>query len=510
MSENSRTKNAKRNIYSGIIKQLTQIILPFITRTVLLYTLGVQYQGLSSLFTSILQVLNLTDLGFSSAVIYVLYKPITENDNEAICAIVNFLKVVYRYVGFIILGVGLILSFFLPSLISGDYPKDINIYILFYIYLFNAVISYWLFAYKSALLTAMQREDLVSNVYSVTSTIIKLVQLIILLIVPNYYLYILVVPVSTIANNLLLQYYSVKHFPKVIPQGKLSIDTKNTLKKQMSGIIVNRIGDVARNGFDNIFLSVILGLTVVAVYSNYYYVYSALYGLTLTISRAVQASVGNSIAKESRDKNYKDLLKFNFIYSWFTGWCTVCMCCLYQPFMNIWMKGNPDMLLSNFNMVLFCIYFYAINMNNVRNLYISGAGLFWELRVWYIAEAIGNIALNWCLGYWLGVSGILLATIITIFGFNFITRTNVLFKEYFKRSTREFYKKNLYYFIVLCIATGITYFVSEMIPFYGFVGLIIKGIICIVIPNVVFVLLFIKTEEFNDGMVLIKSLISKR
>ena len=509
MANNSRIENAKRNIFSGILKQVALIILPFITRTVLLYTLGVQYQGLSSLFTSILQVLNLADLGFSSAVIFVLYEPIAENDTRTICAIINFLKRIYTYVGFIILGLGVVLSFFLPNLITGSYPKDINIYILYYIYLGNSVISYWLFAYKSALLTAMQREDLVSNIYSVTSTIIKIIQLVILLVVPNYYIYIIIVPISTVINNLLLQYYSLKYFPDIIPKGELSKSTKEVLKKQISGIVVNRIGDVARNGFDNIFLSALLGLTVVAIYSNYYYVYSALYGFTLTISNAVQASVGNSIVKESKDKNYNDLVKFNFMFSWLTGWCTVCMCCFYQPFMEIWMHNDIKMMLSDFNMILFCIYFYAINMNNVRNLYVNGAGLYWELKWWYILEAIGNILLNWCLGYYFGITGILIATIITIVLFNYIARTVVLFREYFKMKPIKFFKRNIYYIIVLFFTTIATYAICQRVFIGGFTGLVVRLLICIFVSNGLFIIFYVKTEEFKESVSFIWKVLKK-
>ena len=89
--QESRTKNTKRNLYSGFIKQIAGIILPFITRTIVLYTLGAQYQGISSLFNSILHVLNLADLGFSTAVIYVLYKPIAEDDKEA-----SFVRFAFR------------------------------------------------------------------------------------------------------------------------------------------------------------------------------------------------------------------------------------------------------------------------------------------------------------------------------------------------------------------------------------------------------------------------------
>ena len=139
--ENKRITNTKRNIISGVLRQCINIVLPFVVRTIIIYTLGEVYQGLSSLFTSILHVLSLTDLGFTSAVVYILYKPIADCDEPKICSIMAYLKKVYFVIGLVILGLGLALLPFLPNLIAGDYPPNINIYVLYLIYLINSVVS---------------------------------------------------------------------------------------------------------------------------------------------------------------------------------------------------------------------------------------------------------------------------------------------------------------------------------------------------------------------------------
>lgn len=505
----SRTKNTTRNIYSGILKQALNTILPFFVRTIILYRLGEQYQGLSSLFNSILHVLNLADLGFSTAVVYILYKPVAENDKNAVRAIIAYLQKIYRVVGISILGAGLVLLPFIPKLISGTYPEDINLYVLYLIYLINTVISYFCFAYKSALLNAVQRDDLVSKASMLTTSGVRILQIAALLVFPNYYVYVLLIPISTILNNLLLQMFSKRYFPEYYPEGNVSKDILKVFKKQLGGIVINRVGDVARNSFDSIIISMTLGLTMVAVYDNYYYIYNAIYGIALVLTHAMQASVGNSIVKESIDKNYKNLKTFTFIFTWFTGWCTICLCCLYQPFMYIWMGGNETMILSDFNMVLFCLYFYSITMNNTRNLYLNGNGLYWECRVWYICEAIGNLVLNFVLGYFLGVTGVILATIITIFVFNFIARTNILFKKYFKFSPKGFYFTHTLYFVVVMIAMVTTYALCSLVTIGGILGLMIRFMICAAVPNVVFLGISFKTAEFKTAFSYVKKLVTK-
>ena len=165
-----RTKNASRNILFGIILKIYQIAVPFLMRTAMIYFMGVQYLGLNSLFTSVLQVLNLAELGVGSAMVYSMYKPIAEDDTKKICALMKLYRLYYRVIGFVIGGVGLVLTPFVPKLISGDVPSGLNIYILYLMNLAATVLSYWLFAYKNSLLQAHQRVDVVSKITLVTNT----------------------------------------------------------------------------------------------------------------------------------------------------------------------------------------------------------------------------------------------------------------------------------------------------------------------------------------------------
>lgn len=492
----TRTQNTIRNFSSGLIKQILNIILPFVIRTIVIYYLGAEYQGLSGLFTSILQMLSLTELGFSTAVVFALYKPISEKNIGLICALVNYLNKVYKIVGIVVLGVGLALLPFLEELITGYVPENINIYILYLIYLFNTVLSYWLFAYKSALLTAMQREDIVSNIQTVTTVSIRIIQIIILMLFKNYYVYILVMPIGTIANNILLQIYSHKLFPQIIPNGKVPDSIRENLNIQIKALLISKIADTARNSLDNIIISSFIGLSAVAVYDNYLYIYSGIRGFFLVLVSAMQASVGNSLVEESVDKNYKDFNKFTFLIMFFTGWSTVCLFCLYQPFMQIWMSGKEKMLLPFSGMSLFCVYFYIINMNNTVNLYLHGNGFYWQCRWWYVLEAVMNLGLNVLLGYVWKINGILLATIITLFAFNFMPRTAVIFRDYFKRCKKEFLLSHFIYFIITVIVALVTAIIVSSMPASGLIEFVIKSIAVAFISAILLTILYIKNQYF--------------
>ena len=216
-----RTKNATRNIVWGFLEKFLSVLLPFICRTVLIKTLGAEYLGLSSLFTSILQVLSISELGFGSAIVFSMYKPIAEDDNDTICALLNVYRKIYYVVGGAILVIGLALTPALPHLISGSYPDDINLFILYYIYLFNTAVSYFLYAYKQALFSAFQRNDLISKRTMVINVLMYLFQIGVLFAFRNYYVYAILIPVATLATNLANAYLANKMFPQLNAKGNL-------------------------------------------------------------------------------------------------------------------------------------------------------------------------------------------------------------------------------------------------------------------------------------------------
>ena len=208
-----RTKNATRNIIFGIILKIYQILVPFLMRTAMIYFMGVQYLGLNSLFSSILQVLNLAELGVGSAMVYSMYKPIAEDDETTICSLMQLYKTYYRVIGLVIAIVGVVLTPFVPNLIKGSIPDELNIYVLYLLNLAATVFSYWLFAYKNSILQAHQRTDIVSKVTLITNTIQYGIQILVLLLLKDYYVYVFVALLTQILTNITTAIVSNKLYP---------------------------------------------------------------------------------------------------------------------------------------------------------------------------------------------------------------------------------------------------------------------------------------------------------
>ena len=495
----NRTKNATRNIVAASVNKMIHLVFPFIIRAVIIQVLGVEFLGLSSLFASILQVLNLAEMGFSSAITYSMYKPIVDKDIKTICALMNLYKKIYRIVGAVILLIGIAVMPFLPALINGSVPENINIYALYVIYLFNTVFTYCFFAYKSALINAHQRNDVVSNVYTVTSLLQFVAQIVVLLTTKNFYLYVVVQCVTTIMNNVLVAIIAERKYPDYSCAGEVTKEQKKEIRKKVAGLLVQKVCATTRNSLDSIFISAMVGLTAVAIYSNYYTIMIAIIGIMGIVNSAITPSVGNSIVTESEQKNYNDMNKFNFIYMWISGWLTACLICLYQPLMELWM-GKENMFPFEI-VILFCIYFYSLKMGDIRFIYSDARGLWYENRYRAIAESIANVILNLVLGYFFGVPGIIIGTLVSLLVINFGYGSQILFKHYFvKQKISEYFLRHGTYAFVTLIICIVMYFLCSLINVDGILGLIIKGGLCAIVPNMMYYVIYCRSEMYKEAM----------
>lgn len=301
----NRTKNAARNMVYGIVLKLYQIIVPFLMRTAMIYFMGVQYLGLNSLFTSILQVLNLVELGVGSAMVYSMYRPIAEDNKEEICALMRLYRLYYRIIGMAIGILGIMVLPFLPYLIEGEIPNDVNIYILYLLNLGSTVLSYWLFAYRNCLLNAHQRNDVINKIMMATTTVQYALQLIVLCFLKDYYLYLIILLVTQAANNIITAIITMKMYPNYRPGNKLSSNTIKKINRRIKDLFTAKIGGVVVNSVDTLVISAFLGLELLAIYQNYFYILNSIAGFITIIFSACTAGIGNSLVIESKEKTFK-------------------------------------------------------------------------------------------------------------------------------------------------------------------------------------------------------------
>lgn len=504
-----RTKNATRNIMFNGMSQMMNMLVPFIMRSIILNFLGMEYLGLGGLFRSILSILNLAELGVGSTMVFSMYKPIAEDDTDTICALMKLYRKFYRIIGLVILTVGLILTPFLPNLINGEVTADVNIYVLYYMNLGSTVLSYWMFAYKNCLLSAHQRGDISSKVAIVVHLTEYVLKILVLILFRNYYIYLAIQIISQVANNLFVALRVSKKYPDYSPRGDLPKEKVHSIAGRVRDLFTSNFSYVVSNSADTLVISSFLGLTVLAIYQNYYFILSSLKTMIEVIVGACLAGIGNSLVTESSEKNYKDFKKMTILFGWLMSVSGPMLLCMYQPFMHIWM-GEENMLEFGY-VICFVVYFYSIGMNKLANMFKDAAGI-WKIDKWRpLTAALVNLALNLVTVNWIGLYGVLLSTVVSIVFIQIPWIFHNLFKvvfphEYLWEYVRMFISIVVIEFIC-CVAS---WFVCSYISMGVWPTFFINACICFVIANIIFFAVYGRNDMFKESVAQIKRVVLRR
>ena len=492
--KNERTKNAMRNMLFGGMLKLYQVIMPFAMRTIIIYTLGSEYAGLTGLFRSILQVLNLAELGVGSAMVFSMYRPIANNDTDTICALMRLYKIYYHLIGIVVAIIGCVITPFLPRLIKSDLPSGVNLYLLYGMNLCASIMSYWLFAYRSSILYAHQRTDISSKVVIITDTIKYIIQIAILLLLKNYYFYIFAILFTQIISSTWVALLSKKLFPQFEPHGRLEKHEVRELNRRIIDLFTSKLGVVIVGSVDAIVISAFLGLNSLAVYQNYFYPINAVMGMLTIVYQSCTAGIGNSIITESQEKNYKDFTRLLFITVWITCFSSTCILALIQPFMKLWV-GEKLMLPFGIGICL-TVYFFIYEINALLNLYKDAAGMWRKDRFRPLFTGIVNLGLNIMLVRCWGLYGIILSTVFSMLFVGMPWLLKNLFSELFDREyLGKFLATLLKYTLISLLICSFTTYLAHFCSENTIVEMLIRLVICIIVSNLLFVIIFHGSDE---------------
>ncbi len=489
-----RAEKSVRNIVVGAINTIVWIGFPFVFRTIIIYVLGKEYLGLNNLFSSILEVLNVVDIGLGNAIQASIYKPIANKEYDKVSALLKLYRNIYRIIGISIMVISFGLLPFLKYLINGTYPNDVNIYIHFMLYATNSALSYTFFAYSSILITANQRMDLTSGVALVSKLFTSILQLITLLYFKDITLYVLCNVLCTALQNVFNYIVAKKYFPQYSCRGKVDEEEKEKLFKDVVGLIMQRVGNTLSLSLDTIVISSFLGLTEVAIYSNYNFVTRSIGIFMDLFFSAIIASIGNSIVEESLEKNKKDFDELSFLNFWLVGWCTICIACMIQNFEWLWTSGT--IMTTNFVAILIAVKFYVTFIRKIVSTYKDALGLWYVDKFRPLIGGIFNLIFNIILVKLIGISGVVISTILSYVIIEIPWENHTLFKCYLKNNVKQYYINYLYILFCTVISGVTTYLICK--PFgYKIADMCVRLVICIIVPNLIFYLLNFKRTEFH-------------
>ena len=497
-----RTDKSIKNAVVAIISNVILIIIGFISQAIFKNTLGQDYLGLNGLFTSIVSMLGIVELGLGTALIYHLYKPVAENDINKITALMRFYKISYRIIALTIIMAGLLLMPFLHFFVDTD--LNINIYYIFGLFVVESAFSY-LLSYKRSILYANQENYIVNVIHIMYVVSMNVTQILILLGTKNYVLYLWIKILFRIIENIVVTIVANKRYPYIKGSEKNKIDDeiRNDIILKVKGLIIHKIGSYLVLGTDNIIISKFLNLAIVGMYTSYTMITAGIKNLFSQVFYSITASVGNLLVMD-KDKAYdiyKNMLFMNF---WLSGFCSISFYIISEPFVTLWL--GKKFVLSQFAVVVLMINLYLDTYGYTIGAFKSAAGIFHEDRWIPFIQSIINIVVSIVLAQIWGLAGVITGTIVSQMILFFYSYPVFVYKKLFNKRIGVFYKETLKYFVVFLLVFLASFGISKMIMTDVIIWrLIINIFTCIVVPNVLLYWFFRKTSEFTYFITIIKS-----
>ncbi|MEG1312347.1 MAG: oligosaccharide flippase family protein [Romboutsia sp.] len=492
-----RIQNSLKNFTSGLGTMVISNVLAFVARTVFIAILDKSYLGVNGLLTNILSMLSLAELGIGTAINFSLYKPIAEEDDNKIALLMNFYKKAYRYIGIVVFLVGLVLMMFLDFIVK-DQGEVKNLKLIFLIYLINTSYSYFM-THKVTLLNAYQKSYILAPINIIFNIITTIAQIIILIVTKNYIAYLIINMIVLLIQRLYTNHKITKMYPilnkktnEKIPKKELDLIVKN-----VKAMMFHKVGDYCINGTDNIIISSFISISVVGIYSNYLMIINMINGVILMFFNSMTASMGNLISTESDEKKRESFEIINFIGMWLFGFTTVCLYNLLNPFIEIWL--GKTFLISQGILAVVILNYYLTGMRVPVATMKMAAGLYDEDKFTPLIQASINLIVSIVLVKKIGLMGVFIGTLVSSLVLPCWQRPYIIYKHIFKVSSKDYFIKYLkYLIIVICMTIGLQQIFSMIFLQVTVVNFIIRVIVCAIVPNIIFILLFNKTKEFKE------------
>ena len=493
-----RSENSIKSVITATITSIVTILIGFITQSIFVKILGNEYLGINGLYTNILSMLAIAELGFGSAIIVNLYRPVAKGNIEKIKTLMYFYKTIYRIIAIIVAVLGIIILPFLKYIV-GYISININLQLIFILYLADTVISY-LLTYKRSILQANQKNYIINIVHFGYVVIMNILQIIYLLAFKEFIGYLIIKIICRLLENIIISIISDKKYSYIKSKDvkPVSKRLKKSIYIRVKGLLFHKIGSFIVLGSDNIIISMTktLGVGVVGLYSNYYMIINALNNLFSQIFTSFTASVGNLLVEANNQKNkliYKSTLLLN---SWLYSFAAISMFFISVPFVKIWL-GN-EYVLSQAVVLTLVINFYINGMRRTYATFKEAAGVFYEDRYVPVIESVVNIVVSIVLANVIGLAGVFIGTIasnMVLFLFSF---PKFVYKKILHGEIKDYIKENLQYAVMFAVSFIITYVFIQFVKITNnYLLVLIYGIICLIIPNLIFFIVKHKTDEFK-------------
>lgn len=406
----SRTGNSLRNILSGVGNQCATMGIQFISKTIFIYTLGAEYLGVQSLFTNFVSLLNISELGIGTAIVFSLYRVLADHDEAKIAATMRLMKRAYAGIGAFIFFLSLVCYPFLPYILNGvDHVEHISL--IYVLYVADTLLTYWFYSYKTAILQADQKQYVLNLVNLFVTFLRSLAQILVLFFTSSFLGFLALGIVSKILMNLYLSHRVDQIYPFLRTAEKLylSKDELHSLFVNVRAIAIYNGGYQLNRVLDTFLISIYIDTVTVGIYGNYLLLINACNSLLNIVFSSFSASLGNLVLQESRSHSYFIFRCLNQMNFWMGGVVALCIYGSINAFIHFWI-GDEYIFDSGVTAML-VLNFYLGTLGNAIMQFRNAYGLFDQGKYRPLASCIVNGVLSILLAPSYGILGILGATI---------------------------------------------------------------------------------------------------
>lgn len=480
---------------AGIIYQLVQILGNFVYRTVFLLVLSKEYLGINGLFSNVLQLFSLAELGIGSAILFSMHGAFARQETKKIGQLLRFYKNVYLIIGLAVLAIGVLFYPFLDTIVNvSEVPSDVSLFQVYFLFVANSVASY-LFIYKQSLLSADQREHLVQLFLSLVTVVTYIARIVVLLITRDYVLVLGAGVVVTVLLNWLFSLWITAKYKSVFQEkSRLSKEEKKQIYKNTAGQMCHKIGAVIVTSTDNIVISKFVSLIAVGLYSNYYTIVGSITRTAISVANGFLPSLVNYTETKSKTDTYQMLKKILFANMWAASFTTVCLFALLNPFITVWL--GEDFLMSYAVVAIVCLQHYLQTARLAANSFIYSTGLFMRDKLRPLFEAVINLVVSIVLAKQIGIVGVFIGTCVSGLATYFWREPYMLFKEYFQSGSAEYWWIQLKWFVLTVAMCAGMYALFTLLP-GGVVWLLVRFVLAAIIPNGIILLFTFRSQEFR-------------
>lgn len=503
----SRTDNSLRNLKTAVLFKLAAIVVNFIARKIFVVVLTKEYLGLDGTFANILTMLSLAELGVGTAITYSMYKPLAEGDRELILSLMTLYRKFYTVIGITVGVLGAALTPFLQYIIR-DIPDIPHIRLIYLMFVLDSSISYFLVD-KQSLISADQKQHIVTSYQYKTSMAVTAAQCAALLLTGDYILYLALKLCATFVCNALLARKADRLYPylKQKTVQPLPAPVRQDISKNIRAMIAHKLGSVVVFGTDNVLIAYFIGAVSVGLYSNYLLITQSLKSAYSMIFRAMTASIGNLCAAEDTAHAQGVFWRVDLLTRWIYGFSAVCLVVLFNPFISLWL--GADYLFSMPIVLLIVLSFYVTGIRQSVLTFREAMGLYWYDRHKPLFESAINLAVSILLAKPFGIVGIFIGTVVSTLSTCTWVEPYILFRYGFCAPVGKYFARYALNVLLTAAAGAATWCICALLPQTGFGSFIIKVLLCCVIPNLFFLLVYGKTSEFHYFLSLGKSVLGK-